>query len=116
MCTLVLLSGSVLSILGSSAVGAYNPKLAGIYLQVSYYVLSYIMVFVFICWYFCTEIFWNIVGTDDSSGTLVHMAGTYAKILAFSLPGQLIVGQMKQILSSQRIMHPQVNAAVCALI
>lgn len=116
MCTVVLMSGGVLSILCSSAVGANNPKLAGIYLQVSYYVLSFVMIFVFVCWYFGTEVFWNMVGTDDSSGMLVHMAGTYAKILAFSLPGQLIVGQLTQFFSSQRIMHPEVNASACALI
>jgi MATE family multidrug resistance protein len=112
MCTVVLIQGRILGILCSGAVGAGNPKLAGIYLQVSYYVLSFVLVFVVLCWYF-TETVWIMLGADAQ---LAQMAGYFAKVLAWSLPGQLAVGQLSQFFSSQRIMHPEVNASSIALL
>lgn len=111
-CTVVLINARVLGILCGGAVGAGNPKLAGIYLQVSYYVLSYVVLFVFICWYF-TEQVWLLFGSDPE---LAKMAGFYARVLAWSLPGQLAMGQLSQFFSSQRIMHPEVNASAIALV
>jgi multidrug resistance protein, MATE family len=112
MCFVVLMNGGVLNVLCSAAIGANNPKLAGIYLQVSYFCLVFVMIFVFICWNF-TELFWRALGSDLE---LSHMAGTYARILALSLPGQLVVGQLTTFFSSQRIMHPEVNASAVALL
>jgi multidrug resistance protein, MATE family len=112
MCTVVLLNARILGVLCSSAVGAGNPKLAGIYLQVSYYVLAFVLAFVFVCWYF-TEAVWTMLGSE---ARLAKMAGYYAKVLAWSLPGQLAVGQLSQFFSSQRIMHPEVNASSVALV
>jgi multidrug resistance protein, MATE family len=112
MCTQVLLQGRVLGIICGSAIGAGNPKLAGIYLQVSYYVLIWIVGFVFVAWY-CTEYIWLLFGSNEH---LASMAGYYARVLALSLPGQMIYGQLSQFFSSQRIMHPEVNAASVALL
>lgn len=112
MCTVVFLNARVLGILCSAAVGAGNPKLAGIYLQVSYYVLSFVILFVFFCWYFTGQV-WLLFGSDAE---LAKMAGFYAKVLAFSLPGQLAFGQISQFFSSQRIMYPEVNASSVALV
>lgn len=112
MCTAVLVQGRVLSVLCGAAIGAGNPKLAGIYLQVSYLTLGCILVFVFISWNL-TEQVWVAFGSDPE---IAHMAGVYAKILAFSLPGQLAFTQLTQFFSSQRIMHPEVNAASIALV
>lgn len=112
MCTAVLLQARILGILCSGAVGAGNPKLAGIYLQVSYFVLSFVVVIVIVFWYF-TETVWIMMGAD---ARLARMAGYYAKVLAWSLPGQLAVGQLSQFFSSQRIMRPEVNASSVALV
>jgi multidrug resistance protein, MATE family len=112
MCTQVLVAVRVLSILCSSAVGAGNPKLAGIYLQVSYFVLSFVVLFVMVCWFF-TEQIWIAFGTDAK---LAKMAGYYANVLALSLPGQVIVSQLSQFFASQRIMYPAVNASGTALL
>lgn len=112
MCSAVLIQGRVLGVLCGAAVGAGNPKLAGIYLQVSYYILSFVCVFVFACWYL-TEWIWDTFGSDPK---IAHMAGYYAKVLAWSLPGQLAFSQLSQFFSSQRIMYPEVNAASVALI
>jgi multidrug resistance protein, MATE family len=112
MCTFVFIQGRVLSILCGNAIGAGNPKLAGIYLQVSYYVLSWVLVFVIICWY-CTERVWLMFGSDPK---IASMAGYYARVLAWSLPGQMIYTQLSQFFQSQRIMHPEVNAAAIAML
>jgi multidrug resistance protein, MATE family len=112
MCTAVLIQGRVLGVLCGNAIGAGNPKLAGIYLQVSYFVLSWILGFVFVCWYF-TETVWLWFGSDPK---IASMAGYYAKVLAWSLPGQMIYSQLSQFFSSQRIMYPEVNAATVAMI
>ncbi|KAL3894005.1 MAG: hypothetical protein SGARI_007876, partial [Bacillariaceae sp.] len=50
MTSQVLLSGRVLRVLVGGAVGSGNPKLAGIYLQVSYFVISAVSIFVFVAW------------------------------------------------------------------
>ena len=112
MCTAVLIQARVLGVLCGAAVGAGNPKLAGIYLQVSYVVLSLVVVLVFVCWYF-TEQVWLWLGSDPE---ISHMAGYYARVLAWSLPGQLAFSQLSQFFSSQRIMHPEVNSASAALV
>jgi len=112
MCTAVLIQGRVLGVLCGAAVGAGNPKLAGIYLQVSYYVFGGVCILVFFCWYW-TERIWLAFGSDP---VIAKMAGYYAKVLAWSLPGQLAFSQVSQFFSSQRIMHPEVNAACAALI
>jgi multidrug resistance protein, MATE family len=111
MCSAVLINARILSILCSNAVGAGNPKLAGIYLQVSLIVLAPVVIFVFACWYMTGPI-WAWFGSDAH---LVRMAGYYAKVLAWSLPGQLLMSQLSQFFSSQRIMHPEVNASVVAM-
>jgi MATE family multidrug resistance protein len=112
MCTGVLIQGRIVGVLCGAAVGAGNPKLAGIYLQVSYFVLGFVLIVVFGSWHF-TETVWIAFGSDPQ---IAGMAGYYAKVLAWSLPGQLLFSQLSQFFSSQRIMHPEVNASSCALI
>jgi multidrug resistance protein, MATE family len=112
MCTFVLVGTRVLGVLCSTAIGAGNPKLAGIYLQVSYLVLSFAVLFVVVCWS-ATEQVWTLFGSDAK---LAHMAGFYARVMGFSLPGQVALDQLGQFFSSQRIMHPEVNASSTALI
>jgi len=111
MCTAVFVQGRILNVLVGAAVGAGNPKLAGIYLQVSYVVLGGIIVFVFGCWHL-TEFVWTKWGSDPD---IAKMAGYYAKVLAWSLPGQLAFSQLTQFFSAQRIMQPEVTASSVAL-
>jgi multidrug resistance protein, MATE family len=111
MCTGILVQGGILSVLCGSAVGAGNPKLAGIYLQVSYFVLAGLGVLVMISWWF-TEKVWLAFGSDPE---IAHMAGFYAQVLAWSIPGQLIFSQLSQFFQAQRIMHPEVNSSMVAL-
>ena len=59
MCTAVLIQGRVLDVLVGGAVGAGNPKLAGIYLQVAWAVIAVVAIAVFICWNL-TEQIWLV--------------------------------------------------------
>ena len=111
MCTGVLVQGGILSVLCSSAVGAGNPKLAGIYLQVSYFVLAGLGLLVMISWWFTDKV-WLAFGSDPE---IARMAGFYAQVLAWSIPGQLIFSQLAQFFQAQRIMHPEVNSSLVAL-
>ena len=113
MCTAVFIQGSrVLDILVGGAVGAGNPKLAGIYLQVSYAVVGVVAIGVFICWNF-TEQVWISFGSDPE---ISKMAGYYARILSFSIPGIVSFTGLSQFFSAQRIMHPEVTASSFALL
>ena len=92
MCSQVLMNGRILGVLVGGAVGADNPKLAGIYLQVSYVVLAAMAVVVFICWN-VTEQVWLAFGSDPD---ISNMAGYYARVLSFAIPGILAFGQLAQ--------------------
>ena len=94
------------------AVGSGNPKLAGIYLQVSCAVLFFVGFFVFLSWNF-TEFVWVMFGSDPE---ISKMAGYYARVLAFSIPAQILFSQISQFFSAQRIMHPEVNASTMSMI
>jgi multidrug resistance protein, MATE family len=111
MCTAVLIQGRILSVLCGAAVGAGNPKLAGIYLQVSYAVLVGLAALVFATWYL-TGIVWKAFGSDEQ---IADMAGYYARVLAWSIPGQLAFSQLSQFFQAQRIMEPEVTSSFIAL-
>lgn len=112
VCTAMLVAGRSVDILVGGAVGAGNPKLAGVYLQVSYLVLSFVAVLVVICWNL-TEYIWVGFGSDP---VIAKMAGYYSSVLSLSIPGQLLFSQLSQFFSAQRIMYPEVNASTLALL
>lgn len=111
MCSAVLIQGRVLGILVGGAAGAGNPKLAGIYLQVSYVVLSIIAIFVIVAWN-VTEKVWVSFGSDPD---ISRDAGYYARVLSLSIPGLVMFGQVTQFFSAQRILQPEVHSSLIAL-
>mmetsp|Transcript_13017 Transcript_13017/g.18227 ORF Transcript_13017/g.18227 Transcript_13017/m.18227 type:complete len:509 (+) Transcript_13017:69-1595(+) len=112
MTTGPLIQGRVLGIFCGQAVGAGNPKLAGIWLQVSLYVLSMLSIVVFISWN-VTEYVWIAFGEDEA---IAKDAGYYARVLSFAIPGTLMLSQATQFFSSQQIMRPEVVASSVALV
>ena len=112
MCSAVLINGRILGVLVGGAVGAGNSKLAGIYLQVSYVVLGCISIVVFICWN-VTEQVWLAFGSDAE---ISQMAGYYARVLSFAIPGIMGFGQLSQFFSAQKIMRPEVNSSTLGLL
>jgi multidrug resistance protein, MATE family len=106
------MSANVLGVLISGAVGAGHPKLAGIYLQVSYFTLSFVLVVVFVAWN-ATAFVWTWWGADPH---LAHMAGYFSRVLSWSLPAQLAYSQLAQFFAAQRIMQPEVTASLCGLL
>lgn len=111
MTSQVLLNGRILGVFIGGAVGAGNPKLAGIYLQVSYVVLFSMSIFVIVAWSL-TEQVWLAFGSDPE---ISSMAGYYAFVLSAAIPGMVAFGQLSQFFSAQRIMTPEVNAASLGL-
>lgn len=111
MCSGVLVNGRILRVLVGQAVGANNPKLAGAYLQVSYFILSLLSIPVIACW-LSTKYVWRALGQGDE---ITADAGYYASVLAVSIPAQIAYGQLSQFFSSQRIMYPEVIASSSAL-
>lgn len=105
MCSGILIQGRILDVLVGGALGAGNPKLAGIYLQVAYAVLSGVSIFVIIAWN-CTGQLWKAFGSDEE---ISSMAGYYAMVLSISIPGQLIFSQLSQFFSAQKIMVRQIG-------
>ena len=112
MCSGVLIQGRVLGILVGAAVGAGNYKLAGVYLQVSYVVLTSISIVVIVAW-LLTEQVWVAFGSDP---TISKNAGYYSSVLALGIPGVIIFSQLSQFFSAQRILHPEVITASVGLI
>ena len=100
MCSGILIQGRILDVLVGGALGAGNPKLAGIYLQVAYTVLAAVSVFVIIAWNLTGQL-WKAFGSDEE---ISSMAGYYSMVLSISIPGQLIFSQLSQFFSAQKIM------------
>ena len=66
----------------------------------------------FVAWNL-TEQVWLWFGSDPE---ISRMAGYYAKVLSYSIPGTIAFGQLSQYFSAQRIMHPEVNASAMGLV
>ena len=112
MCTAVLIQGRVLSILVGQAIGAGSHHLALVYLRISCIILGVLSVFVMISWSF-TEQVWVWLGQPLD---IAKDAGYYSFVFIFSIPAQLGFSQLSQYLSAQRIMKPEVNTSLVALI
>ena len=112
MCTAVLIQGRVLSILVGQAIGANSHHLALVYLRISCIILGVLSVFVMISWSFTEEV-WVWLGQPLD---IAKDAGYYSFVFIFSIPAQLGFSQLSQYLSAQRIMKPEVNTSLVALI
>jgi len=111
MCSGVFLQGRVLSIICGQAIGANNPELAAIYLNVSLSVIGFVSILVLIAW-LSTGAFWRAFGESDE---LSDKAGYFASVLAISIPAQVVFSQISQFLFAQRINKPQVISSLFAL-
>jgi MATE family multidrug resistance protein len=108
----VFIQGGVLNVLAGQAVGAGNPKLIGIWLQVSFVTLVAIAIPVIIMWA-VTEPVLLALGIDPQLATY---AGHYAWILLLCIPLRICASQVGQVLQSQKIMMPSVVASVVAML
>ena len=106
-----LVQSRILSVFVGQSVLANSPRLAGIYLQVSLLVLGGLSMFVILACVF-TEQVWLALG---QAPRITIMAGYYAKVLAVSIPSRVLLVQLSQFFSSQRITDPEVSASVVAM-
>jgi MATE family multidrug resistance protein len=112
MSTMVLVKGRVLGVFVGQAVGANNPRLAGIYLQTAIIVLGGLSMLFMLSWAL-TEQVWLALGQGEK---LSCMAGYYARILALSILGDGLFSQLSRFFSAQRIMYPEVLASTVGMV
>ncbi len=105
-----LISGRVLGVFASQAVGAGQHKTAGKWLQVSLAVLSLIAIPVAALWA-VTGPFLRLVRADNS---LIGLAWYYALVLMTCFPARIASSQLNQFFQSQRIMKPSVVSTAFA--
>mmetsp|Transcript_5735 Transcript_5735/g.14218 ORF Transcript_5735/g.14218 Transcript_5735/m.14218 type:complete len:557 (+) Transcript_5735:259-1929(+) len=114
--TAVFLSGHILGIVSGSliggAVGAGNPKLAGIYIQVACVVVSAVGCGVVVLWNL-TETVWLWFGSDPE---ISAMAGTYSRLLSLAIPGIIAFNLLTQFFSAQKILRPEATASAMGLV
>ena len=108
----VLLQGGVLSILAAQAVGSSNKQMAGVWVQVSLFVLSILLVPVMVLWA-CTGPVLYAFGVKDN---LIGPASYYSIVLMFALPVRVCAAQLSQYFMAQRITQPMVFCGLLALI
>lgn len=108
----VFIQGRVLGMFVGQAVGAGNNPLAGIWLQVSYVVLLAIAIPVILLWAL-TSTFLQLLGSHKDTS---EDAGRYAQILMLCIPVRIAYSQLSQFFQAQRIMYPEVLAALLAML
>jgi len=108
----VFLSGGILSMLASQSVGSNNKFMAGIWAQVSLFVLALIAIPVIVS-YICTGQILCLFGTSD---ILIGPASYYAQVLAAAVPARIMMSQLSQYFMAQRITEPLVVCGLLALI
>jgi len=108
----VFIQGGVLSTFCSQAIGAGNKKLAGIWLQVSLFVLFLVSLPVIALW----AVTYPVLRLFGEPEEISHNAAFYALVLMSCIPVRIVASQVKQFLSSQRILHPSVVTSSCGLL
>lgn len=107
----VFIEGRILTSFCSQALGANNPRLAGVWLQVSLLVLGLLALPVI----FCSIITpWVLRGMGVSE-RMAWDAASYAWILAISIPARLVFVQLEQFFQAQSILYPGVIVSVTVM-
>ncbi|KNC86572.1 hypothetical protein SARC_01295 [Sphaeroforma arctica JP610] len=106
--------GGVLGMFVGQSVGAGNPRMAGVWTQVSFVVISVITVIIMITWSLTGPLI-KLLKPDTDPET-VSMAGYFAMILALSLPARNLMMQLGQYFAAQGMVRPPAIASVFAAV
>eukprot|EP01134_Creolimax_fragrantissima_P005106 CFRG5106T1 len=109
LCTLFLAKGSVLSIFIGQAIGAKNNRLAGIWFQVSLFVVSILCVIIMVLWVLTGPIL-RVFTTE--SDQIIDKASYYSCVIALSLPPKLLADQLTKFFTAQGIVKAPAIAYV----
>lgn len=107
----VFITTRVVGIFCSTAFGAGQHHLVGIWLQVAFAVLAPVCLFVAISWA-CTG---AVMKAWDKSEQLVSDSSYYALVLMLCLPVRVGFSQLTTFLSSQRIVRPGAQCATLSM-
>lgn len=108
----VFLNAHVLSVFAGNAIGSGNPKMVGVWMQISLVVLAAIAVPVIVLWAVTGPVLVHVFEVNPSQA---QIAWHYALILIGAIPAIIISQQITTMLESQRIMYPSVVASVIAM-
>jgi MATE family multidrug resistance protein len=108
----VFLQGRCLGTLVGNAVGAKEYEMAGIYLQISFFVAFILLIPVLILWGFTGPIL-KWMGNSES---ISNDAWYYALVLSFALPARIIIQNLGGFFQGQKITSPSNYAAVFGMV
>jgi len=103
--------GSILRTFCSQAIGAGNPALAGVWLQVSLTVLACLFLPVFVLWLLTYPVLVALGTATD----IAAYAAYYAAVLSLALPAQIAFSQLSAFLLCQQVTMPEVAASAVAM-
>eukprot|EP01134_Creolimax_fragrantissima_P002599 CFRG2599T1 len=103
--------GGVLGVFVGQAVGAGNPRMAGVWFQVSMVVIAFITIFIMMAWFMTGNVLSMFPSNDP---VLVEKASYFAIVLALALPARNAMMQLGQLFSAQGMVKPPAIASVCA--
>lgn len=109
----VFIQGRVLGIFVGNAIGAGHPRLAGEWLQVSYFCLALVALPVVVLWSVTGPVLRHLFGTEES---LAHDAGYYALVLMACIPARIAFSQLTQFFGAQKIVRPAAVAGTAGLL
>jgi len=107
----VFLSGRIVGVLCSQAIGAENPELAGIWLQVALFVLFCVSIPVILIW-ICTE--WALLWFGFTP-VLAANAGYYALVLMCCLPARILYNETIEFLQAGKHTQPSMWTGLLSL-
>eukprot|EP00009_Paramoeba_aestuarina_P006554 CAMPEP_0201508816 /NCGR_PEP_ID=MMETSP0161_2-20130828/2051_1 /ASSEMBLY_ACC=CAM_ASM_000251 /TAXON_ID=180227 /ORGANISM="Neoparamoeba aestuarina, Strain SoJaBio B1-5/56/2" /LENGTH=544 /DNA_ID=CAMNT_0047903585 /DNA_START=112 /DNA_END=1746 /DNA_ORIENTATION=+ len=106
----VFLTSGVLSMFVGNAIGSGNPKIAGVWLQVSTYFILFMCLPVMILWFLTSPVL-QLFGVSKD---MANQAGYYSSVLAICLPFRSVYRQLAQFLAAQKIIYPGTVTGIAA--
>eukprot|EP00403_Amphidinium_massartii_P021485 CAMPEP_0178389758 /NCGR_PEP_ID=MMETSP0689_2-20121128/10291_1 /TAXON_ID=160604 /ORGANISM="Amphidinium massartii, Strain CS-259" /LENGTH=505 /DNA_ID=CAMNT_0020010237 /DNA_START=4 /DNA_END=1521 /DNA_ORIENTATION=- len=108
----VFIQSRVIGTFCGQAWGAGNKMLVGAWLQVAYAVLLTVMVPVWVCWGFTSQVLHAFKEPDKEADD----AGYYAVVLALCLPVRVLFSQLTSFFSVQKIMRPSMLCSTFGMV
>lgn len=107
-----LILGGVVSVLAAQAVGAKDPKLAGVWLQVALLVSLFLLIPIGLSWLFTGDVMLAFGKGQD----IAAICGLYSQLMCVALVGRVIVSSLTQFLYAIQEFSVPVRASSVAMV